>query len=220
MMDIQNFMFTLFIVVCAALLIVFVLFFVTKSKDDTEESIKVVRHDIHQYRLKRYENIFQVLKAFGAGNPNTDALKKLADIYTRVKTEKDEIKWEEKYVPVMQAFMRYTLQNIPPQLQGSYDMANNAIIANERSLELARAELAKLSEKMTKYEQQPYRTLVKGGTIITHFVRRSDTVVKDLKASADELAERKAREQEEYEMMLEEARQLDREQQASKNEGE
>lgn len=178
--------FSIAIIILIIVVLLLTFLYSVRTRNDMITASQELQQEIHDFRAKRYESIQQVVRAFGAGNPYTESLKKLAAIYTKVKTEDQELQWEEKYISIMHSFMDYASQNVPIQLQGSYDMANNALIGNEQALENARAELSVVEQKIASYQKQPMQTILQIGEKVSNIVRRTNDGIQEAKTQNQE----------------------------------
>lgn len=195
-----------FIIVVAIFIIIFGLFLLLKHNDDTQEKVVQIRKEIRSYRIKRYENIKQIIQAFGQDNPHTKQLEKLRDLYKKVDSEEREMAWEEKYISVMHSFMDYAKDNISPQLKTSYDIANKALVDNEQALDTVRDEYLLLRKTLDLFEGVPVKYIIAVGEKLMSFTRKANETSVDLGEKIQDGIEKHQTKQRERDETLEELR--------------
>lgn len=174
------------IFVAVVVLLLIVTFFATKKYDDARRQSDAARDDIRELRKKRLMLIDQALQMFSQDNPHADGLRKLADIYRTIDSEKKEVAWEEKYVIVMRKFMAYARKHLNANMQNAWKMSNSAVNENEQMLDGAREAYVSCQETIKSFERAPQCYAVKAGNAIMDIMRQHNA------DATDQLAEEAA----------------------------
>lgn len=150
-----DFFTTILVIVAIIVISFFVIIFVTRRYDELKAQSDEARDKIREMRKARLALIDQAISMFGTGNPHFDSLSKLAKIYRNIDSEQKEVAWEEKYITVMKKFMMAAKKGLSPNMQGAWQMANEAIKANEMQLDSAREAYAQCQNSLSTFESGP-----------------------------------------------------------------
>lgn len=141
-MDFMRFLVFVLIVLTVMVIVVLVGMLITYQHDSLVSSAMDARRDIKRLRARRYVTAKSILG--GASSHEAVHLRDLLESYPKIRSESDEVAWEERWLPAMREYVGNRFSDADP--------AVTAFVDNEMDLSSARGSLVRAETSIARIE--------------------------------------------------------------------
>lgn len=141
-MDFMQFLTFVLIVLAVIVIVILLGMLVTYQHDSLITSAIDTRKDIKKLRGNRYVTAKAILD--NASSYDVVSLRNLLESYPKIRNEKDEIAWEEKWLPAMKKYVGNSLSDAASTA--------TAFVGNEMELSSARESLERTESSLARME--------------------------------------------------------------------